>query len=531
MVKAAQELDAVFLKQDHSKNLEMKEALNKAAQNGDIMASKALKLFNIFNGIEGNDGLQKDPVRVFEDICLYKGKNIYPEDLSPQELIDYLKNNIEQAPAILSNDTIVKRENNELVAIPYLMAFRKEYTKAAKQLLLAASYTTHKELAKYFRYQAQALVSADPEYAFKADKTWANLKDSPLEFTIGRESYEDTMTGAVAEDKELMAMIESNGITIKSKDFIGVRVGIVDIESSENIADYKNHLKALSELMPLKEQYKQSVDVETGESVKQTLVDVDLVYLSGDYCALRPGITLAQNLPNDDKLSVQLESGNRNVFHKQVRRTFDPVRRQKLLDTLVENKFHKMYDNEADHLFTIGHELAHSLGPMTTLAGKDKKVSLGDGYGDVIEECKADLASLISLEYFNKIGKYSPETIKKILLTWAVDQMPISEPKITQPHATREVMQLNYFIENSTIKIEKGGKLSLDYEQMIPVARQMLTEVLQVQLDGDAQKAKNFVDKYRTWNETLQYVSDTKKSLSPKPYKVLVNILADRILQ
>ena len=86
------------------------------------------------------------------------------------------------------------------------------------------------------------MVKNFPEYAFKADAAWASLKDSPLEFTIGRESYEDTLTGAVTEDKELMKIFEAKGITVKAKDFIGARVGIVDIKASEELADYKNHL-------------------------------------------------------------------------------------------------------------------------------------------------------------------------------------------------------------------------------------------------------------------------------------------------
>ncbi|MEW5818553.1 MAG: hypothetical protein AB1782_00045 [Cyanobacteriota bacterium] len=530
LIKAAMALNDVFLMQDHSKNLEIRSIIAKAELDGDKLASKLFKLFNIFNGIEGNDGLSKEPVRLFKDLKLASGKNVFPEDVKKEEIIEYLKNNIEDAPSLLSNDTVVRKENNNFVAYPYSIAFKNEYKEAAKELLLAAKNTTHKDFAKYLRYQAQALTSNDPEFAYKADKTWAGLTDSPLEFTIGRESYEDTLTGAIAEDKELNAILEENCITIKSKDFIGARVGIVDIKASQDLADYKNHLKALSKLMPLQEKYKQSVDQGDKEEIKQVLVDVDLVYLSGDYAALRPGITLAQNLPNDDKLAVQLNSGNRNVFHKQVRRTFDPERRQKMLDNLVEKELHIYYDNEADHLFTIGHELTHSLGPMSTLEGKDKKVSLGDGYGDVLEECKADVGSLVGIEYFVKIGKYSEELSKKVIVTWAVDQMPISEPKITQAHRVREVMQLNYFIENGAIVLTKGSKLNVNIDLMIPTAKKLLEEVIQIQLVGDPERAKAFVDKYRNWNDVLEYVSEVKKSLKPKPYKILTITLAEKLL-
>jgi hypothetical protein len=530
LVKAAKALDDVFLKQDHSKSIEMKKALEKAAAKGDSHAEKALVLFKIFNGIEGNNGISKDPVRLFKSLKLHKSKNIYPEGLTKEELITYLKENIEEAPAILSYDTIVKKEKGQLVALPYSIAFNKEYKCAAKELLMAARQTTHKEFAQYLRYQAQALVSNDPEYAYKADESWANLKDCPLEFTIGRESYEDSLTGAIGEEKEFVALLEENGLSMKSKDFIGVRVGLVDVGSSNEMMDYKNHLKGMSELMPLKEKYKQSVDLARSDDIKQTLADVELVYLSGDYCACRPGITLAQNLPNDDKLSVQLNSGNRNVFHRQIRRTEDIEKRMKLLNSLVDSSLHALYDRESDHLFTIGHELTHSLGPMATATGKDKKVALGDGYGDIIEECKADLGSLNATEYFLDIGKYSQTLVESIYVTWSIDQLPLSEPNITQPHRVRELMQLNYFIEKGALEIQKGSKLSVNLEKILPAAREMLTEVIKIQLEGNADKARIFVDKYRQWNNTMQYISEIKQSLSPKPYKILKMPLAEKLL-
>lgn len=531
LVKAAIALDDVFLKQDHEKNIEMKATLEEAFKKGDNFAGKLLQLFSIFNGLEGNDGISKDPIKLFEGLELAKGKNVFSSDITKESLLEYLKENIEDTAAILNFDTVVKKDGADIVGIPYSIEFKKEYKNAAKELLLASKETTHKGLSNYLSLQAQALISCDPEYAYKADEAWAGLKDAPLEFTIGRESYEDTMTGAITEDIDFMKQVEQNGITIKAKDFIGARVGIVDIKASEELADYKNHLNAMSKMMPLRDQYKQSIELGETDNVKQVLVDVDLVYFSGDYAALRPGITLAQNLPNDDKLSVQLDTGNRNVFHKQVRSTFDPERRQKMLDALVEKEFHQYYDNEADHLFTIGHELTHSLGPMSTLSGKDKKVTLGDGYGDIVEEAKADLGSLVCLEYFEKAGKYSKELVEKILLTWAVDQLPLSEPTLTQAHRVREVMQLNYFIDKKAIKVEKGGKLSIDFKNILSVAKEMLTKVIQVQLDGDPVKAKAFVDKYRAWNDLLEYVSKEKKKLKPKPYKIIVHTLADKILK
>ncbi len=526
LIKAAKALDTVFLKQDCSYNIQARKQLQQAAQKGDTHAQKALVLFDIFKGIEGNDGLSDKPIRLFKDKKLAPGKNVYPQDITKQELIAYLKNNIEQAPAILSNNTVVKRNGKRLEAVPYNVEYREEYNKAAKELLLAAKETTHKGFADYLKMQAQALVCGDPEFSYKSDKLWANLKDSPLEFTIGRESYADNLSGSVVSDKDLALKLKENNIIAKSKDSIGVRVGIVDLPASEKLAEYETYLKDLSLLMPMNERYKQSVDLAApGEKIPQTLADVDLVYLSGDYASCRPGITLAQNLPNDDKLSVMLNSGRKNVFHKQVRRTEDPERRKKILNSLVDPNQHKWYNKEADHWFTIGHELCHSLGPMSTLDGKDKKSSLGEGLGDIIEENKADMGSLVAANYFEKTGKYTEDQANQIYLTWAVKQLPLSKPDFTQAHRFREVMQLNYFIEHGAIDFKKNGKLSINPKKFPQTANSMLNDIVQLQLDGDANKAKTFTEKYGKWTPALEYSSKTFKSLLPKPYKIIVSPL------
>ncbi len=527
LVKAAYVLDKVYLQQDHKDNISLKATLEQEAQNGNEHARKALVIFNIFNGIEGNNGLSPEPLRLFKNLELTPGKNVFPSDITKEELIEYLKNNIHKTAGILSNDTVVTRQESELVSIPYLIYFRKEYEAAAKELLLAADDTTHEAFANYLRLQAQALVSVDPEYSYKADVAWAALSDSPLEFTIARENYADELTGSVATDPELLKLLDKNKIAPKQKDFIGVRVGIDNREVSLKLAKYKEHLKALSELMPLKERYVQSVNLS--KDIKQTLSDIHVVYFSGDYAALRPGLTLAQNLPNGDKLSVQLGQGQRNVFHKEIREGYDKKLLEKLLDKLVEPQYHSWYRNEAYSWFVILHELSHTLGPVKTESGKDKGTSLGS-YGSIFEETKADLGSLVCSKYLKDIGEFTEEQLNQIYLTLAVNDLPLSRPTLDQTHKVGSLMQLNYFIENGAIKIENGDKLSIEPQKSGAVARQMLEEIISIQLEGNEAKAKTFVDKYSKWTDTMEYISQTKKSLSPKPLKILDMPLANRLL-
>ena len=46
--------------------------------------------------------------------------------------------------------------------------------------------------------------------------------------------------------------------------------------------------------------------------------------------------------------------------------------------------------------------------------------------------------------------------------------------------------------------------MSIVPEKMPKVAEKMLTEVIQLQLDGAPKKAEAFAKKYTAWNDTLQ---------------------------
>lgn len=521
LVKAADYLDQAFLKQDHPDNLRALRKLEKAAKKGDETAQQALTLFRLHNGIEGKDLYAKKskPLRIFKDKKLPPGKNFYPQDLSKKELADYIVEHPEQAAALLGNNTVVVREGKKLRAIPYSVAFADEMQGAAKELLLAAKETDHKGFAEYLRWQAQQLVNdSDPEAGYTADKLWVNnLEDSPLEFTIGRENYEDRMSSDVASVPRVKKVLEENGISAKAKDSIGVRVGIVNQESYGEIASYRKHLEKFAEEMPLKDKYKQQTE---GGGAKMTFADVDLVAITGDYAAVRGGITVAQNLPNSDKLAVKEGEGSRLVFHRQVRQGGDPASQQKMLDALVDPAQHKWYDDNADFLFTVGHELGHSLGPRVTTDGRDKASSLGK-YGSMLEENKADVTSIVMTDYFLRIGKFDQEQANKIYLTWTVGELPVKQPGPDEAHRSRSIMQLNYFIEKGAVKFEKGGKLSIVPEKMAEAGKAMLSEVIQLQMDGDVAKAEAFVKKYAAWNETLQYAADEKKKLKPKLYRLV----------
>ena len=150
LVAAAKIFDEIALKQDNSKNIEMKRALENEAKNSEE-AAQTLWLFNSFSGVAGHNGIDKEPIELFDGIHYQPGHNFYPEDLSVEEfhkiinkMLDEGKNDTVQK--ILSARTMVERDGNELKAIDYTEYFAKEFSVVANELEVAAHYTDDEAL-------------------------------------------------------------------------------------------------------------------------------------------------------------------------------------------------------------------------------------------------------------------------------------------------------------------------------------------------------------------------------------------------
>lgn len=518
LAKAANYANTVYMKQDNEMNLPFLKFLNEEIAKGNKQAELTKILFDAQLGIIGIDSESKKVV-LMKGAKELDGKAFYPDDLSKEELHSIIKSMIEngeqeEVSKILNQRTIVVRDGNKLKGIDYTQAFKEEFENIANELEEAAKTSTNSDFNEYLKLQAKALRENDPMLDAVADKKWATLQDTPLEFTISREQYADLLTGSVMEDKELNELLEKNNITPVSKDSIGIRVGIVNKKGTEDLLKVKNYLPLMAENMPLKDKYEQNISSE--EDNLQTMVDVDIVSLRGDEGSYRGGITIAQNLPNNDKLSLTIGGGRRNVYHRQIRTSQSPEaleRRKKRLNATLNPDLHKYYNPEADHWFTIGHENVHSLGP------KSGTEALGK-YKNIIEENKADMGSLALVDCLTTAGVYTEEERKQILVTFCADCFLKAKPELSQAHRVRTVMQAYFFIKEGAIKVNDDGIIDVDIEKTVPTARKMLTEIIEVQLSQDFSKGEEFINKYFHWTNEIEAVSkklrEIDKSLNGK---------------
>ena len=508
LVRAAYILEKINMQIDNPHNLDFKAFLEKEIENGNEDAKLTKILFDAQKGINAIDTMS-NKINLAKGLVEHLGKGVYPEDLSKEEFHAILtkminEGKIDDVKKILTQRSIVERNGDELIGIDYIDKFKEDFAKMADELDLARETSTNADFNEYLELQAKALRKADPMLDAYADKKWATLQDTPLEFTITRENYEDEMTGTIVENKELSELLKAHEITPTPKDFLGGRVGIVNKKGTEALMAIKKYLPELAKNMPFADEYEQNIST-TGDT-KQTMVDVDLVAVAGDVGAYRGGITLAENLPNDDKMSLKIGGGRRNVYHRQIRFISNVAKLQERLDEILDKEQHKYYLDEADHWFTIGHENAHSLGP------KKACETLGK-YRNIIEENKADMGSLAFVDLLTELGMYTEEQRKQIIVTTVADNFLKSKPTLSQAHRVRTVMQNKYFADRGAYVII-DGKIHVNIDKVVPIAKEMLSEIIRIQIDGDFDKAEKYVLNNFVWTDNMELIAQKLQKVS-----------------
>ncbi len=529
LIKAARIIEKINMELDSHHNLAFRDFLEAEIKKGNKKAKLTKILFDAQKGIFALD-CESNMVNLAKGLEKRLGRGFYPDDLEKEEfhqiLIKMIKENkIDEVKKILNQRSVVERKDNELIAIDYVDKFSKDFEEVAKYLLKASCISTNNDFNEYLRLQAQAFTKADSMLDAYADKKWATLQDTPLEFTITRENYSDEMTETVLENDELNQLLKENNIDVISKDYLGARVGIVNKEGTDYILKVKDFLPLMAKNMPLADKYEQVISDK--DEISQTMVDVDLIEVAGDVGAFRAGITLAENLPNNDKLSLTIGGGRRNVYHRQIRFVTSEDAKKKIqerLDNILDKTLHKFYDDKMDHPFTIGHENGHSLGP------KEGCEALGK-YKSIIEENKADMVSLSMLDVLTQAGLYTQEEKEKIIVTYATDNMLKSKPTLSQAHRVRSVMQNYYFIKHGAMEISPDGFLFIHINEMVSTAKKMLEEIVKVQLSGDFKKGEKYVLDNFIWTKEMEVVSEKLKKISKRLNGKTEQKLADKLFK
>ncbi len=517
LTRAANKLESVNLKLGHPKNIEFLEFLNREEQSGNPKAVLAKKMFLSQKSMFSPDALGEQ-TRLAKGVNEPDGLGYFPEDLEAEEFHKIIGEMLDagkkaEVAEILNQRSIVVRDGAELKAIDFVNAFH-EFQEMADELEKAIEFSDDKKFNKYLELQIKALRTADPMLDAKADKEWAKLSGGKFEFTICRECYDEKLTKSIYENDELMARLKAEGITVYAKDSIGARVGIVNKSGTKLLRKLKRLIDVSAKLMPYADEYETA---SKEDDIPQTAVDVDVVTLTGEEGAYRASLVLAQNLPNDDKMALQIGGGRRNVYHRQVRSNSN----KKLYKNLIHEDQFKYFNPEADHWAVICHENTHSLGPQV-------HGSLGK-FSFIIEEYKADMGMYCFLREFLKEGYFTETQAKQIIVTSLAYGFLKGKPSLTQAHRTRSVMICNRMLSEKAIEI-RDGKLWFDFDKVIDTAKEMMREAIRLQLDKNVKNAENYIMKWFVWSDEISFIAEVIKKFSKKLNGYIIQELADAML-
>lgn len=479
LYEASRIMDEIFLDQVYSKNRDIKAKLSSSPAGRNKLV---LDYFNInfgpFDRLDHNKPFfGNDPKPL--------GANFYPEDMTKEEFLTWIKNHPEDEAAFTSEFTMIRRNGDKLVAIPYSEYFREPLSKASKLLREAADFTDNESLKKYLLLRAKAFETND---YFESDFAWMDLKDHKIEFIIGPyEVYEDEMFNYKASFESFL--------TIK------------DPEESKKLAKFGNYLIDIEKNLPIDNKYK-----NTDRGSESPIMVVQQVYSAGD---TKAGVqTLAFNLPNDER--VRAQKGSKKVMLKNLHEAKFEKLLKPIADIVLDHNQLPFVTFDGFFNHTLMHEMSHGVGPgFITVNGVNTEVKkeLKETYS-TLEECKADILGMYNNIFMIDKGVYTREFEKDILVTFLAGIFRSVRFGINEAHGGGNAIIYNFLSEKGGYKYDPVKKnVSVDFVRIYPALKELANKVLMIQATGDYQAAKDFIQKYAVDSESLKILRDKLSSL------------------
>jgi hypothetical protein len=468
LIAAARWMDPIFDRQAYAGYATLREEL--AADTSEAGRLK-LAYFDLMRG-------PWDRQAHFEPFAISKprpeGAGFYPEDMTAGEIRSYLEARPAERPRIENLCTVIRREGDSLVAVPYSEAYAEWLKPAAALLRDAAGLTSEPSLRAFLLSRAEAFGTDD---YYQSDKDWMDLS-SAVQITIGPyETYEDTLLG-------LKAAFEAF-------------VTVTDPADSAKLAKYKSMMPAMEENLPIPE------DMRTSRGSESPIQVADLVFSSGD--ARKSVQTIAYNLPNDER--VQAEKGAKMMLLRNVIQTkFDVIMRP-IAERIIAERQLRYLSAEAFFNETLFHELSHSLGPaMTTVDGRrvGVRIALGAAHS-AVEECKADVMGAYNVLYMIRRGEFPPAFREDLLVSYFAGLFRSIRFGIAEAHGRGAAVQINRFLEEGAATFdEKTSRFEVDFDKLEASIRALVADICGIQHRGDRAAADAMLARYGVMSGSME---------------------------
>ena len=452
LVEASDALNEIFQLQVWRRNLAYRAALDDAGAELETARAYYDIMAGPWDRLEGDEPFLAVGAKP-------AGAGYYPEDATDAEIEAWISAHPEDREAFTSYYTVIEREGERLVAVPYHEAYAERLEHAAGLLREAAAHADNASLEDFLVKRADSFLSDD---YLASEIAWMQLEGNLIDVTIGPyEVYEDELMG-------WKAAFES---------FIGIK----DPGASADLEVLVSHLPDLEAGLPTDEAYK-----SPDRSFESPISVIDVIYTAGD--ARRGVMTVAYNLPNDARVSA--EYGTKKVM---LRNVID-AKFQKVLVPIAERVLEPALAAEiGPRPFTTGvvmHELAHGLGPRV-VHGTDESVSvrLGASYSP-IEEAKADVVGVLSLAQLADAGVYDDAFRRQVYISSVAGLFRCVRFGTEEAHGKGCAVQLNHLLEEGAVTVGAEGRFGIAFDRIHGAYEGIARRLLTIEATGDVTGAE-----------------------------------------
>lgn len=476
LIEASAFIDDIYWRQVSEDNPKLRMRLEQQATESDLDRAG----YEYFLANRGRwDRLKEDEAFIAPFDKKPEGAAFYPADLTKEEFESYVKAHPDQKEALEGLLTVVRREGDRLVTIPYSKYYAEHLTPAAAKLREAAALTDSISLRNYLTKLADAFGKDDYR---DSDIAWMDLQ-GPIEVVIGPyEVYEDNLFNYKAAFESFIT--------------------VVDKPESDKLAVYAKHLPDMEMNLPEPDEYKNK-----NRGTESPIRVVQEIFTAGD--ARRGVQTSAFNLPNDE--AVRELKGSKKVLLKNVmdakfRQSGKPIAMRVLEPSLRDAISFDAYFNH-----TLFHELSHGVGPglIPDPAGSGKRVdsrTLLKNLYSAIEECKADVVGLWNILYARDKKLLTSIDERQLWATYTGLMFRSMRFGIDEAHGRGTAVQWNWLREHGAVTPLSDGTYTMDAAKYREGVRTLATELLTIEATGDYARGQRLLDKYGVSNAEIDGV-------------------------
>lgn len=479
LIQAANRMSDIYLRQNYARNPEVRSAIARSRRADQPML---LDLFDLMAGPW--DTLDED--RPFwGTVAKPPGGGHYPDDLTKAAFDAYLAAHPQEKARLLDPYTVVRRQGDRLVAIPYSVAYAEWLEPAAKLLEQAAAITSNASLKTFLTLRAKAFRTDD---YYESELAWMDVTGTPIEITIGPyETYRDEIAG--------------------QKTAFEAYVTLRNPQASAALEKYKHHLRDMEANLPVPEAYK---NFQRG--FESPIMVVDQVHGGGENV---PDVqTVAFNLPNDERVR-EAKGAKKVILANVLGAKFERILKPMAALVLAPDQA-ALVSKDYMEKETLFHELSHSLGPGSIVKNGVRTSVTAElrEQASALEECKADVMGAWNILYMMKKGEIPATERPQLYATYVAGLFRAMRFGLGEAHGQGAAAQYRFLREQGAIAWDAPARRFRVVDGKMEAAiGALVAAIVKLQGDGDYEGVKAFYARYARLDPDAGAVIATMKAI------------------